>query len=715
MNIEDLNLGTNPKALEFPHFPTRWQAIIWRNWGLVSIAKIAEILQTNESEIINSAEEMGLAVPAKIDEQWLERGYLTIIRNNWHLMPYSQLLQLLEWDADKLDYILREDDFLWHKLGFLKPDIEPVKWQALSDDQKKQTAWIKAIVQNNFSELKEIEKPFDFIENYSKNNIECVQDGSDPFELKFIYSYHAVYGDSLLKPELDPYPENLLEKYSRLGINGIWLQAILYTLFPLEKAPEFSIECETRLHNLKRLVEKAKKYGIKIYLYLNEPRGMPERFFEKYPDWKGVDSGSGIHTLCTSNPEVLKYLEKSISYVFENVEDLGGLFCITMSENPTHCYSRGKGKECQKCSSRSVPEVIAEVISAMERGVHIVAPEAKVMAHSWAWSTEWERELVSLLPEKVELLSVSEWGQKFNIGGIEDSVKDYSMSVIGPSEEKMKLWETGKKYNLKSVAKVQLNNSWECSAVPYIPVPYLVKEHLNRLAAEKIDSLMLSWTLGGYPSWNLELIRKTPEELAIEKLGEKAANKICEAWKIFGEAFKEFPFHIHVLYKAPQNYGPINLFYAKATNYKSTMIGYPYDDLDGWRDIYPEDIFEQQFEKLSKKWASGLKVLKASKTSVPKDKLFNYLDLENVSVATYCHFKSSYNIIKFVRLRNSGKIDKIIKILDDEINITKQLLEIILRDSRIGFEASNHYYYTQNDLKEKILNCEYLKEYYSEN
>ena len=27
-------------------------------------------------------------------------------------------------------------------------------------------------------------------------------------------------------------------------------------------------------------------------------------------------------------------------------------------------------------------------------------------------------------------------------------------------------------------------------------------------------------------------------------------------------------------------------------------------------------------------------------------------------------------------------------------------------DSRIGFEASNHYYYSLNDLIEKMVNCE---------
>ena len=39
---------------------------------------------------------------------------------------------------------------------------------------------------------------------------------------------------------------------------------------------------------------------------------------------------------------------------------------------------------------------------------------------------------------------------------------------------------------------------------------------------------------------------------------------------------------------------------------------------------------------------------------------------------------------------------------------TLELYEIVRKDSRIGFEASNHYYYTLNDLREKILNCEWI-------
>jgi len=38
------------------------------------------------------------------------------------------------------------------------------------------------------------------------------------------------------------------------------------------------------------------------------------------------------------------------------------------------------------------------------------------------------------------------------------------------------------------------------------------------------------------------------------------------------------------------------------------------------------------------------------------------------------------------------------------------LYELVIRDSRIGFEASNHYYYTVQDLCEKALNCRYIVE-----
>ena len=80
--------------------------------------------------------------------------------------------------------------------------------------------------------------------------------------------------------------------------------------------------------------------------------------------------------------------------------------------------------------------------------------------------------------------------------------------------------------------------------------------------------------------------------------------------------------------------------------------------------------------------------------------------------AAYCHFRSIYLQIRFVRLRNTGNLKEINTVLDEEIELAQRLHAVMLCDSRIGFEASNHYYYTANDLKEKILNCEHMKTLY---
>ena len=38
------------------------------------------------------------------------------------------------------------------------------------------------------------------------------------------------------------------------------------------------------------------------------------------------------------------------------------------------------------------------------------------------------------------------------------------------------------------------------------------------------------------------------------------------------------------------------------------------------------------------------------------------------------------------------------------------LIKLRAIDSRLGFEASNHYFYTMNDLEEKLINLRYCEE-----
>ena len=107
MNISDLPMGNAPVPVCFEHFPVKWQAFLWRNWEYVPPAKLAEILQCPEQTVLDAAAELGLPMTHEVNPKWLLFGYLTIIRSNWHLLNYRQLLQLLYFTPEQLAYTLK--------------------------------------------------------------------------------------------------------------------------------------------------------------------------------------------------------------------------------------------------------------------------------------------------------------------------------------------------------------------------------------------------------------------------------------------------------------------------------------------------------------------------------------------------------------------------------------------------------------------------------
>ena len=700
-----LPAGDAPEALSFEHFPTPHQAVVWRNWGLVAPARLASVLGATPDAVCRAAADMGLHEPREIDPRWIERGYVTLIRNNWHLLPYDQLLELLDWSEEELDFALREDDFLWHKLGNLKPRVERVALRPLSDGEKAATEALRSRFRQHFPDgLSYTEAPFAFLDKpgFGASLNPRTEPARYPFGLRMAYAYAAVCGDPLLDPALDPYPDSLLEAYAANGVNAVWLHGLLYNLTPI--LPEVCGGYEQRLANLRRLVERAGRFGVKVFLYLNEPRGMPPSFFENRPDWRGAAARDGAtFALCTSNPEVLEYVREASKRLATEVPDLGGVFTITMSENLTNCFSKGTVDTCPRCAERSAAEVVAEVNGAIESGIHAGAPEARVVAWTWAWRPEWTGDAIDRLPAGVELMCVSEWGKKIRVGGVEGSIVDYSISQPGPSDASLANWRRAKARGLKTWAKVQMNNSWECSTVPWLPVPHLVDEHLANLEQAGVDNLMLSWTLGGYPGGNLPLLFETPAELATG-YSTDAATAIETAWRRLADAFREFPFHVGVLYCAPQNAGPRNLLFARPTGYRATMVGIPYDDLERWRaGHYPPEVFVEQCRKLTEGWSEGLEMLR--KIDLNGARWEEHL---RIVEAAGCHFQSMYQQSAYVLKRDSGQTG-LTDLVSAELETAKRLFALAAIDSRIGFEASNHYSYTLNDLAEKVLNCAWLQ------
>ena len=158
------------------------------------------------------------------------------------------------------------------------------------------------------------------------------------------------------------------------------------------------------------------------------------------------------------------------------------------------------------------------------------------------------------------------------------------------------------------------------------------------------------------------------------------------------------------------NYGPMNLLHREPTGYRATMVGFPYDDLESWRSLYPQEIFLDQMEKITAGWREGLQTLADAAGMVQPAEAAAFNDLQTNAEAAYCHFQTTVQQIRFVIARQNGNGREMQEMIRQEREIARKLYDIVRRDSRIGFEASNHYYYTLNDLREKVLSCELMLE-----
>jgi hypothetical protein len=732
--------GPAKAAIDFPHFPDRLHAFVWRNWGLVEPQRLAEVLGTSPENVTAIARSMGLPEPPHVPPEMLARGYATLVRRNWHLLPYDQLLQLLDMTPERLAHLLREDDFLWVKLGQVKPRCERLTYAPPDDSARKRTAEIKAFVEREFGEaLREPAEPcFAFLGQFERPVTDAPADDDAKARihdgLRLIYSYPAVYGDPLADSKLDPYPDALLRDLAGQGINGVWMHVLLRDLAPGGvDFPEFGAGHEQRLRNLAQLVRRAGRFGIGVYLYVNEPRAMPAAFFRDRPGMAGVQEGD-YAAFCTSDPRVRRWLTDALAHVFREVPDLAGVLTITASENLTHCASHHNQQACPRCRDRDPADILAEVNAAIETGVHRGSPNARVIAWDWGWPDDVAPRVIERLPKSVWLQSVSEWSLPLSRGGVRTTVSEYSLSAVGPGPRATKHWALARAAGLRTSAKVQVNNTWELSAVPYLPVMDLVAEHCTNLSTVGVDGLMLSWTLGGYPSPNLEVARRLTttanpapardrvlDDVAREHFGPAGAAHARKAWTLFSGAMREYPFDGHVVYNCPVQLGPANLLYPRPTGYAATMVGFPYDDVKAWAGPYGPEVLAAQFDKVAAGWEQGLKELAAAADAAPPDRAAAAHKDVGVARAAVLHFRSVANQARFVLARDAlaarpelvGDQRQRVKskfraAATEELANAKAHFRLTRRDSRIGFEASNHYYYVPLDLVEKAIDCQYI-------
>lgn len=767
LDLSPLPTGEEKAAEPIPHFPNRTAAFVWRNWNLATLEAMARTLETSPEKIAQIAELLGL--PPYKEPTWEpDRVYITLTRRNWSILPYEQMLTLLDLEPTEFAEKLREDDFLWVKLGRLKPVCETLRFEEPNEADVAAMRKIAADVRETFGdELDAPEKPrFAFLDELgtldaekltvektlaieeetgedgeinggaSDGNDENVAKNASRFEICYLHSYFSVFGDPLLQDDAKLCPDGLLQKLSERGVNGVWLHALLRDLAPpTAEFPELGAKSDVRRATLRNLVKRAKKYGIDVYLYMNEPRALPASFFENRPHIRGV-AQEKYFAMCASAPETRRWLVDSLAAVFADVPGLGGIFTIAGSENLTTCASHMRQDECPRCSKRDYVDLIADLNAAMAEGVWRSAPDAKVIVWDWGWHGHGlATDIIERLPKGVWLQSVSEWALPLERGGVPVAVGEYSISAVGPGPRALEHWAAAKKAGLKTIAKCQFNATWEIASIPTIPALDLVVRHAANLSRSGVDGVMAGWSLGGFPSINLETLQEFKDEtttetevldrLATRVFGTEGAATGRAGWTKVSRAFEEFPYSGAVVYTAPNQIGPANLLRLEPTGFRATMVGIPYDDVASWTAPYPPLVFAEQMEKCGRGFREGAALLaEAAKNAPPERRVEAERQARCADVAGVvylsCANQTRFTLLRDERLalqkaenaensENAARLTAVeaemAAIVRDEIELAKALRRAAAADSCIGFESTNQYWFVPNDLIEKIISC----------
>jgi hypothetical protein len=239
----------------------------------------------------------------------------------------------------------------------------------------------------------------------------------------------------------------------------------------------------------------------------------------------------------------------------------------------------------------------------------------------------------------------------------------------------------------------------------------LVLQHLENLKNIGVKDYMLTWTLGGYPSPVLDMVASFASKQAEFSLDEwyqsrfgKDAEKVARASKLFCKGFQEYPFSIQSLYYAPKTLGPANLWSLQPEEKDSTMVCFAFDDYETWIYPYPYEVYVSQFKTWLLLWEKGLQALEGVEGKWAKE-------VAQCAEVAYIHFKSDLLQTQFSYYKREREKNKRVleRILDEERSLTERLLILAAQNHAVGFEASNHYFYNERNLIEKILQTNILK------
>jgi hypothetical protein len=527
---------------------------------------------------------------------------------------------------------------------------------------------------------------------------------------------------------LDVYPEKYLQQIAHYSIDAI-------LVFYSRKDSDSS----KKIREINELISIAGKYGISVYLYLQNHRN----YDRLHPEDTGAEN----------------YYESFYGQAFKKHPDAAG--CVLVGES---CAFPSRDPGCGSINDRgfnSKPHpgwwpcsdypawlrMVQKVIAKYKKDADIV-----FWTYNWGWAPEDKRlELIKNLPGGISLLVTFEMFEKLDKDGVTEICSDYTIKIPGPGKYFRSEAVAAKKAGIKLYAMANTGgNTWDLGCVPYIPTPFQwIKRWHAIIEANKtwnLSGLMESHHYGWSPSYISrigEYFSTSPETGNAEKFldtlvksdfGERAGTHLMAAWKLWSEAINYLPATGYDQYGALRA-GPAYPFYLNEENVENIP-----DDPDvyyGNRIIIPDyapeafplrdpvdtpiaRVIEHEInniKKMSRMWDDGIKELEFGSSGLVGAEKAEYFKIIVLGKFIYNTLKTLLNIKLWWQLKQKLKripppdkknliLAEMAAIARYEIKNARATIELVEYDSRLGWEPSMGYVADKSRLLWKIKQLE---------
>jgi dienelactone hydrolase len=372
------------------------------------------------------------------------------------------------------------------------------------------------------------------------------------------------------------YTDGLLQRISRDGFNGIWIwlnteeAAFDSAVFPELNDPL----APDRLRQIQELSDRASRFGVDVYVYLatGYHHFIPQSFYDKYPELKGVGFGS---PMCTSDTRVRKYHAEIVGNLFRRAPAIRGMVVIYDHEGFYYCGNTERSRErCPRCRHRTNVDLALEVIGNLNDAM-LDNGRSEHEFIAWSYGTEdWVDRVIPGLPKNIKVQVDFSKGGTVVRDGITHVTGDYNLTLIGPPDFFERRNRLSRELGLEFITKTEHAVSQEFIFVPYIPAMEQWLRRIEKIRAYPAAGWFGNWSHYGYmASLPARLINRMSfdpvpprdeilRELATLEYGAGAAPQIVQAWNHFSGAIRQFPYSDNVSrLPGPLQKGPSQPFF----------------------------------------------------------------------------------------------------------------------------------------------------------